>query len=67
MEFECGIADGLPENADYENVITVKMYNLLLAIDILIGSNYLADRNYQHYLGLYESLTIPIKEEATHQ
>ena len=63
--FECGIADDVPENADFENVINVKMYNLLLAIDALIGSNYLADRNYQHYMGLYESLMIPIKKEGT--
>ena len=63
--FECGIADDVPENADYENIINVKMYNLLSAIDALIGSNYLAGRNYQNYMGLYESLMIPIKEEDT--
>ncbi len=62
--FECGIADDVPENADYENIISVKMYNLLSAIDALIGSNYLAGRNYQNYIGLYESLMIPTKEEA---
>lgn len=63
VEFECGITDVVPQNADYENIINVNMYNLLSAIDALIGSNYLAGRNYQHYMGLYESLAIPIKEE----
>ncbi len=65
VEYGCVIADDVPENADYKTIITVKMYNLLSAIDALTGSNHLAGKNYRHYIGLYEGLMIPIKKGVT--
>ena len=47
VELECSIADDVPDNADYENIITTDLYNLLSVLDALIGSNFLGDRKYQ--------------------
>lgn len=65
VNFECGITNDIPDNADYDKIITVKLYNLLLAIDALIGTSFINGNNYQHYIGLYDALMIPINEEAT--
>jgi hypothetical protein len=65
VEFECKIAKNIPEKADYENIITVKMFNLLSAIDALTKSNFLLGRDYCCFTGLYEGLMIPLKEDTT--
>jgi len=59
VELECSIADDVPDNADYENIITTDLYNLLSVLDALISSNFLGDRKYQPYTGLYDALMIP--------
>jgi len=64
VELECSIADDIPHNADYENIITTDLYNLLSALDALIGSNFLGDRKYQLYIGLYDALMIPTKKKS---
>jgi hypothetical protein len=53
------------KNADYENTISAKMYNLLSAIDGMIGTNYVGIKEYTPFIGLNDCLMIPIKEETT--
>jgi len=63
VELECSITDDVPDNADYENIITTDLYNLLSALDTLIGSNFLGDKKYQPYIGLYDALMVPLIEK----
>lgn len=64
VEFECGITDDVPENADIDNIINVNIYNLLSSVDVLLGSKFLAGRNYHPFRMLYECLMIPLKKEG---
>lgn len=64
VEFELSIGgDDIPTDmvVDYENVITVDLYNLLLSIDILHKTKFVTTKTWVNYTGLYDCLMLPEK------
>lgn len=65
-EFELSICgDDVPRDIeiDHINVITVELYNLLLAVDVLYNTNYMIGKEIRVLTGLYKCVVLPIKNK----
>lgn len=65
-EFELEIcAEDIPKNIkiDFDNVITTDLYNLLVTIDLMLNTNFVKDKKWMLFRGLYEGMCLPIIEE----
>lgn len=68
VDFECSIAgEDMPTDIsiDYDNIITVELYNILLAIDLMFNSKLVLDKKCMFLRGLYTSIYIPINGEES--
>lgn len=66
VEFEVSIGGediNNPEKIDFENAIDVKLYNLLLAIDVMQNKHNVINKKWDILQGLYDCVMLPIKEE----
>lgn len=66
-EFELAIcAEDVPKNIkiDFDNVITTDLYNLLATIDVKLNTNFVRDKKWMLFRGLYEGMCLPIIEKV---
>ena len=65
VEFELSIiGDDIPKNVeiDYENAIDTELYNLLVAMDVLQGTEFVVAKKWlQPLIGLYTCIMLPTK------